>query len=167
MALLTAGLGMLGGTSQYAFENIGKGALAGVQQYGESNKQRATEQAALDRSMLYANRYQGAEDIARQNAAFNRAHKEGVLAETSRANTNKEIEHAQANLNNYLKIAQSNLKDRFPAGELDPGYQRAMAEIYRSPEYIGLSKRAGYNTVQTAPTFTPKQESLLSKYLPK
>jgi hypothetical protein len=68
------------------------------------------------------------------------------LQETARANTNKEIEHAQANLNNYLKIQQSNLKDRFPAGEIDPGYQAAMAQIYKSPEYIALSKRAGYTT---------------------
>jgi hypothetical protein len=76
MALLTAGLGMLGGTSQYAFENIGKGGLAGVQQFSESRKQRAVEQAALDKSMLYATRYQGAEDLAKQNAAYNRAIKQ-------------------------------------------------------------------------------------------
>ena len=76
MALLTAGLGMLGGTSPYAFENIGKGALAGVQSFGESRKQRGAEQAALDKSMLYATRYQGAEDIAKQNAAYNRAMKQ-------------------------------------------------------------------------------------------
>jgi len=76
MALLTAGLGILGGSSPYAFENIGKGALAGVQSLGESRKQRGAEQAALDKSMLYATRYQGAEDIARQNAAYNRAMKQ-------------------------------------------------------------------------------------------
>jgi len=169
MALLTAGLGMLGGTSQYAMENIGKGALAGVQQYGESKKQRAAEQAALDKSMLYATRYQGAEDIARQNAAYNRNLQGERLTETRRANTIKEMEQAQANLNNYLKIKQANLKDRFPAGEIDPGYQAAVAEIYRSPEYIGLSKRAGLDIAPTrsSGTFTPKQESLLSKYLPK
>jgi len=76
MALLTAGLGILGGSSPYAFENIGKGALAGVQSLGEARKQRGAEQAALDKSMLYATRYQGAEDIARQNAAYNRAMKQ-------------------------------------------------------------------------------------------
>jgi hypothetical protein len=76
MALLTAGLGMLGGTSPYAFENIGKGALAGVQNLSESRKQRGAEQSALDKSMLYATRYQGAEDLAKQNAAYNRAMKQ-------------------------------------------------------------------------------------------
>jgi hypothetical protein len=53
------------------------------------------------------------------------------------------MEQAQSNLNNYIKIAQANLKDRFPAGEMDPAYQTAMAQIYKSPEYIALSKRAG------------------------
>jgi hypothetical protein len=169
MALLTAGLGMLGGTSPYAFENIGKGALAGVQNLSESRKQRGAEQAALDKSMLYATRYQGAEDVARQNAAYNRSLQGERLIETRRANTIKEMEQAQANLNNYLKIKQANLKDRFPAGEIDPGYQAAVAEIYKSPEYIGLSKRAGLDIAPTrsSGTFTPKQESLLSKYLPK
>jgi hypothetical protein len=151
MALLAAGLGMLGGTSPYAFENIGKGALVGVQQLGESKKQRAAEQAALDKSMLYATRYQGAEDVARQNAAFNQAHKERALTETSRANTVKEMELAQNNLNNYVKIAQANLKDRFPAGEMDERYQAEMAKIYKSPEYIGLSRRAGLTIA--SPTF--------------
>ena len=151
MALLTAGLGMLGGTSPYAFENIGKGALAGVQSLGESKKQRGAEQAALDKSMLYATRYQGTEDIARQNALYNQGLQSARLEETKRSNTNKEVEQAQSNLNNYVKIAQANLKDRFPAGELDSGYQAAMSKIYQSPEYIGLSRRAGLNIA--TPTF--------------
>jgi hypothetical protein len=165
LALLSAGLGMMGGTSRYALENIGKGALAGVQNFSESSKQRAAEKAALDKSMLYGYRYQGAEDLARQNATYNQGLQGAKLLEASRANTNKEIEHAQSNLNNYLKIQQSSLKDRFPAGEIDPGYQAAMAQIYRSPEYIALSKRAGYTTGAPTSTFTPKQTSLLDKYL--
>ena len=143
LALLAAGLGMMGGSSRYAAENIGKGALAGVQSFSESSKQRGAEQAALDKSMLLANRYQGAEDVARQNAAFNQAHKTQALRETSRANTNKEMEQAQSNLNNYIRIAQASLKDRFPLGEADERYQAEMAKIYQSPQYIALSKRAG------------------------
>jgi soluble lytic murein transglycosylase-like protein len=76
MALLTAGLGMLGGTSPYAMANIGQGALAGVQNLSESKKQRAAEQAAIDKSMLYATRYKGADELAKQNAAYNRGIKQ-------------------------------------------------------------------------------------------
>jgi hypothetical protein len=164
MALLTAGLGMLGGTSPYAFENIGKGALAGVQQLGESKKQRAAEQSALDKSMLYAQRYQSADELAKQNALYNRNIKGAQLEETRRANTNKELEHAQANLNNYLKMQMDLYKNRFPVEGM-PGATEAMAEIYKRPEYVALAKRAGYTTNQPSTTFTPKQASLLDKYL--
>jgi hypothetical protein len=86
MALLTAGLGMLGGTSQYAFENIGKGALAGVQHLSEANKLNAAQQNALDRNMLYAHHYQGVEEAAKQNAAANQGLRLGEHIEKQRAN---------------------------------------------------------------------------------
>lgn len=38
MAILAAGLGMLGGTSPYALQNIGAGAMKGVEQYAASRK---------------------------------------------------------------------------------------------------------------------------------
>lgn len=86
MALLTAGLGMLGGTSQYAFENIGKGALAGVQNLSEANKQRAAEMNALNKSMLYGHHYQGVEEAARANAANTYGMRQAEHLERQRAN---------------------------------------------------------------------------------
>jgi len=163
MALLTAGLGMLGGTSPYAFENIGKGALAGVQQLSESKKQRAAEQAALDKSMLYAQRYQSADELAKQNALYNRNMKGAQLEETRRANTNKEREHAQSNLNNYLRMQMDLYKNRYPTDDM-PGAKEAMAAIYNRPEYKTLAQLAGYTGGESRTTFTPKQEALLNKY---
>lgn len=49
MALLAAGLGILGGTSPYAFENIGKGAQMGVQQLSQLQKLRASQDIAGDK----------------------------------------------------------------------------------------------------------------------
>lgn len=57
MALLAAGLGMLGGESPYAFSNIGKGGLAGVSFLSEANKQRAAQQAVLDKNRITAMHY--------------------------------------------------------------------------------------------------------------
>jgi hypothetical protein len=51
MSLLAAGLGMMSGTSQFAGANIGKGALAGVQDYRDTQKQRAAELAAVDKEI--------------------------------------------------------------------------------------------------------------------
>lgn len=49
MALLQAGLGIMGGTSPYAMANIGQGALQGAQAYGASKRARAAEQMGLDK----------------------------------------------------------------------------------------------------------------------
>jgi hypothetical protein len=152
LALLSAGLGMMGGTSRYALENIGKGALAGVQNFSESSKQRGAEQAALDKSMLYATRYQGAEDVARQNAAYSQAHKGAQLQETSRANTAKEMELAQNNLNRWEKNQLDLYKIRFPVEGM-PGAAEEYAKIYKNPAYIALAKRAGVDVAPQGNSF--------------
>jgi hypothetical protein len=103
--------------------------------------------------------------LAKQNALYNRSIKGAQLEETRRANTNKEIEQAQINFDRYLKNQQDALKSRFPAGEMDPGYQKAMEAITNSAPYRTLAQRAGYNMGETRATFTPKQTSLLDKYL--
>jgi hypothetical protein len=103
--------------------------------------------------MLYGHHYQGVENQAKENALANQAYRGETLRESSRANTNKELEHAQANFNNYLKIQQDNLKARFPAGEMDPNYQAAMAEIQRSTPYLSLAKRAGYDLPSQSQAF--------------
>ena len=46
MALMQAGLGMMGGSSPYALQNIGQGGSQGLSAYAASQKQRAAEDAA-------------------------------------------------------------------------------------------------------------------------
>jgi hypothetical protein len=67
MALISAGLGMMSGTSPNAFANIGQGALQGVAYHGQANKQRASERAAMDKAMMSAQRYKSMEEIALAN----------------------------------------------------------------------------------------------------
>jgi hypothetical protein len=69
MALLAAGLGMLGGTSSNAFTNIGQGGLSGVSYLSEANKQRAAQQAALTKNELVAQRYKELGETAKGNQA--------------------------------------------------------------------------------------------------
>jgi len=170
MALLTAGLGMLSGTSPYAFANIGKGALAGVQQLGESRKQRGAEQAALDKSMLYATRYQGAEDLATQNAAYNRAMRERQYGLDLKKQGTEEQKIAINQYETHLKNAITSL-DKNQLLTADPAARAAAEEkILNSPTARALYQRAYGNMQMETPsiaTFTPKQQSLLSKYLPK
>jgi hypothetical protein len=52
MAIFKAGLGMMAGTSQNAFENIGKGAMAGLEDYSASIKD--FRKLAIERDKAYA-----------------------------------------------------------------------------------------------------------------
>jgi hypothetical protein len=159
---------MLGGTSQYAFENIGKGALAGVQHLSEANKQRIAEQNALNKNMLYGHHYQGVENQAKANAAATQGLRQREYElDVAKHGTEKQkiaINQYETHVNNAIKSLDKNL-----ILSADPA-ARAAAEdrIKNSPEARSLYKRAygtepmGYgNTV----AFTPKQESLLDKYL--
>ncbi len=67
LALLAAGLGIMGGTSPYAFANFGQGALKGVEYLGSSKARRASEMNALSASDLKA-MYYGEENKRKQRA---------------------------------------------------------------------------------------------------
>ena len=142
MALLTAGLGILGGTSPYAMANIGQGALAGVQNLREADKQRAAEQSALDKSMLYATRYQGVEDLAKQNAMYNRGVKQQQYdLDVQKLGTEQQkiaIGQYETHINNAIKSL-----DRNPLLTADPVARAAAEEkILNSPTARSLYKRA-------------------------
>jgi hypothetical protein len=67
LALLAAGLGMLGGTSPYAFTNIGAGGAKGVETLAASKARRAAELSALNKSEVEGLFY--GEEIKRRNLA--------------------------------------------------------------------------------------------------
>jgi hypothetical protein len=79
MALIAAGLGMMGGTSQYAAANIGAGGQKGLESLAQSKKLRAAEAAALDKSELGALRAKGIEDLRKQEAANLKEYRQGQL----------------------------------------------------------------------------------------
>ena len=68
MALLSAGLGIAGGTSPHAMTNIGQGAQAGVQTYMAGNKDIAAQQAAIMQGRLGLEKYQSLRDIQKGQA---------------------------------------------------------------------------------------------------
>lgn len=153
MAMLTAGLGMLGGTSPYAFENIGKGALAGVQNLSESKKQRASEQAALDKSMLYAQRYQSADELAKQNANYNR----GMKKQQYDLDVNKlATEQQKIAINQYethIKNALASLDKNVVLSADSAARSAAEDKILNSQTARNLYRRAYGNMETESPTF--------------
>ncbi len=63
MSLLSAGLGMMGGTSQYGLANIGQGAQQGVRTYQQAAQLRGADERALMSGELGFRKYKALEDI--------------------------------------------------------------------------------------------------------
>ena len=64
MALLSAGLGMMGGTSPFAGANIGQGAQAGIKTFADSQARRAAEENAILSGRLGMYKYAGSRSQA-------------------------------------------------------------------------------------------------------
>ena len=80
MSLLSAGLGMMGGTSPFAGANIGQGAQAGIKTFADSQTRRAAEENAILSGRLGLEKYRGLTDIRKQNQADINAYREQQIA---------------------------------------------------------------------------------------
>jgi len=162
MALLTAGLGMMGGTSPFAAANIGQGALAGVANYAQAAKQRGAEQTAIDKNIMLSSRYKDLNDLTRQNQDF--MLKKFNISEADKVANQKAIaEDRQTALNDkrsardavdfakntqLLNQMESNwvLKHPFVTAAMTPedkamAMDKAKAQLYETPQYKSLFKK--------------------------
>jgi hypothetical protein len=145
MSLLTAGLGMMGGTSPFAGANIGQGALAGVANYAQAAKLRGAEQAGIDKNVMMANRYKELGDVTRQNQdlmmkRFGISEEDRVAAQqaaTQDRNARLVNEHVKNVLLNNPKVKSAiTEEDKAKAMEV------AQREMIADPFYRGLYKKA-------------------------
>jgi hypothetical protein len=129
MAILQAGLGMMGGTSPNAMANIGQGASMGIAQYGQSSKQRAAENAALNKGLITAQRYKGMDDYQRAALASRESYQDRMLGDKGEANAERlglkqeELERLREKdigtlINNGSARATAELKAKFPNPDL-------------------------------------------------
>jgi hypothetical protein len=94
LALLAAGLGMMGGTSPYAGANIGAGAMQGVASLASARKDRAAEKNALDRAYGQALYRQNLGEMTGANKAEDIAIRRGTLE----LNQKKELDNVLNNI---------------------------------------------------------------------
>ena len=153
MSLLAAGLGMMSGTSPYAAANIGKGALAGVQDYRDTQKQRAAELASIDKNMLGAYRY-GSLDKYYTSLGLSKEEKDKLakdaLEEKRISRDNLNIRSARDDLSvmekNWVTRLQNEYITKNPFFQNDPkakaAYEADVAKLYSNPRYINLQKQA-------------------------
>jgi len=136
LALLAAGLKMIGGSSPYASVNIGNAGAAGVEQYGASKARRAAELSALNKS-----------DIGALEARELGKYRQSVMSS-----------NAQARLSDDYRLAEKNIVDRAnnflvknnPKFSMLPDDQKStllQQEINRikqqDPYFQGLSQQLG------------------------
>ena len=118
MAIFKAGLGMMAGTSQHAFENIGKGAMAGLEDYSASIKD--FRKLGIERDKAYADieaaRNAAARDDFKTSIGLQekgadrlaRAHEKGIDLTASLFKTDKET--AATIYRDSFDQAQQNLR---------------------------------------------------------
>jgi hypothetical protein len=125
MALLAAGLGMLGGTSQYALENIGKGGLAGVQQLGQLQKLRASQDIASDKMLGTAYNAETLAKLRKDQLAQGKELKEGKLAQDLQTAKNDFIAKRLKNLG-MDEMMLGTLRRQQALGKLDPAKKQEL-----------------------------------------
>jgi hypothetical protein len=164
MGLLMAGLGTLGGTSQYGAANIGKGAMMGVQQYTDLQKQQAAERANLDKLQLYGNRAQMTDALYREMRQTPEEREREHLRKVSKDEQEKTQfneglkEKAFANASRY----KDQLMNRLKAEGFDTSmmltwddkkkaeFQNRLKQIENDPYYLKEMEKAGFPTQSNA-----------------
>jgi len=131
MAILTAGLGMLGGTSPYAFTNIGQGALQGVSAMLAANKQRAAEENAILSGRVAQYRIAQGEALRTQLAGEAQQTRLTQQLSTARQNMIKNV--AAAKKMDLNSISDPKLLSTIEA--------QADAMLARDPAYQAIYKR--------------------------
>lgn len=91
LALLAAGLGIMGGTSPYALTNIGQGGAQGVAQLGQLQRLRAQQGIASDKLLGTAANYAAADRYRKEKLAQDKELKEATLAKDLLIAKNTEI----------------------------------------------------------------------------
>jgi hypothetical protein len=81
MALLQAGLGILGGTSPYAMANIGQGAMMGTQAYAQGQRGIREQERDLMSAQLGMAKYKSAAENAAAERAATAAYRDAVLGQ--------------------------------------------------------------------------------------
>ena len=120
LALLAAGLGMLGGTSPYAFTNIGQGGLAGVQQLGQLQKLRATQGIASDKMLGTAYNAEMLGKLRRDQLVQNKELRQDKMAQDLITNRNSYIQKRMKDYN-MDEMMLGNLRRQQAKGKLtDP-----------------------------------------------
>lgn len=169
MALFQAGLGMMGGSSRFASENIGRGALMGAQAYQEAAKQRSAEERGLLQAQLGLERYSQLGALQREQAQMR---KDLATAEATRKTeaaqaslAEREKKRFADQLSEIEKLAQQRALAQYKGAILpeqkDQILAQAKMDLLSDPAYRQLYKRVyGFEPSGGVKTYDPKTGQL-------
>jgi hypothetical protein len=150
MSLLSAGLGMMGGTSPFAGANIGAGAQQGVNYALQAGRGRAADENALLSGRLGLYKYQQSAEANKQNKEYlqqyraeqNRLKELGITEGSKRALADQEIRRNTdydrvlgGMEKNAQAMAVAKLKGAFTEQEKAKAEADALASLYKNPRY--------------------------------
>jgi soluble lytic murein transglycosylase-like protein len=157
MSLMQAGLGMMGGSSPYALQNIGAGGSQGLSAYAAAQKQRAAEEAATlsGYGKLYTAKQ--AADLKRELTASGREER------TDRFNAGQETKFINM-MSNAKRAAMANIvaAKKIDINALDQNQLSTLereAEVYlaKDPAYQSMYKKVYGSEYNPGPVgLTPK-----------
>jgi hypothetical protein len=151
LALLQAGLGMLGGTSPYAMANIGQGAMQGVQAYGQGQKGIREQERDLMSAQLGMAKYKSAAENAAAERAATAAYRDAVLGQKGEGAEAIQSDRAYTRLQQIEKDIANRVQSQYnnnPMYKLDPNKfnseieAKILAEKQKSKLYNSLYTRA-------------------------
>ena len=145
MAILTAGLGMMGGTSRNALENISKGAMQGVGYAQAAGKQRAAEENAILSGRLGQYRVGQTEALRKQ-----------LSDETQQNRLTQQLSSARQNMLRNVIAAKKLDINALDQSQLSRLEAEADAMLARDPAYQAMYKKLyGNQFAPTAPAAAP------------
>lgn len=151
LRLLEAGLGILGGTSPYAFVNIGKGASEAVKGFGQDLKDYQKARRELDKAAMDL-------QSAEQTAARTKSAKALDMvdkSETRFENATNKVAEAKLTATNSATnafISQEQIKsgERRTAAEIGSRERQVMAQLAQSDRQIAESRAARLEALNLA-----------------
>jgi hypothetical protein len=178
MSLLSAGLGMMGGTSPFAAANIGQGAQAGISHALQASRGRAADENALLSGRLGLYKYQQSADTNRMNKEYlqqhrteqNRLRDVGLTDARNRAASEQELKRLTLHKDRLgalersaNAIALSKLKTGFTEVEKEKAIADSIARLHNDPGYqedyraiYGRLPYSGQASTQKVRKFDPK-----------
>jgi len=153
LALMSAGFGIMGGSSPYAFQNIGKGAQQGVATLAELNKGVGEDERALMNARISAQNakarndyYQAALEERKRSAMSAGDVKQQALEQKKEALANRERQQAELNYQNFYKMNQTqalaNAKSVITPEDRQKVLDQADKDFYSRPEVQSLYEKA-------------------------